>query len=180
MIPLAIAAALLFQQQVPQGKVPAGSDFDSIQTASRQVVIDVGRGVADMRTAHEALRRAVFNSSDAMVVQRAQELGQRCQDLAALARASSGRICRTCFGAVAQRGMNRYRAGLPSVIQVGTQCASRLAQYAGTRTPAAAIRRNIWSVSRTVVEGLYPYEARVREVRQGFGLETPPPRRRGP
>jgi hypothetical protein len=177
MIPLAIAAALLFQQQVPQRRAPAGSDFDSVQTASRQAVMDVGRGVADMRSAHEALRRAVFNSPDAMVVQRAQELGQSCQDLTALARAASGRICRTCFGAFAQRAMNGYRTALPGVSQVGRQCANRLAQYVATRTPAAAVRRNIWSVSRTVVEGLYPYEARLRDVRQAFGLESPLPRK---
>jgi hypothetical protein len=179
MIPLAIAAALLLQQQVPQRRAPAESDFNAVQTESRQAVVDIGRGVAEMRNAHEALRRAVFNSADAMVVERAQELGQSCRDLAALARAASGRICRTCFGAFAQRAMNGYRAVLPSVTQVGTQCAKHLAQYAGARTPAAAVRRNIWSVSRTVVEGLYPYEARVRDVRQAFGLETPPPRRPG-
>ena len=175
MIPLAIAAALLLQQQVPHRRAPAESDFNAVQTASRQVVMDVGRSVADLRSAHEALRRAAFNSSDAIVVQRAQELGQRCQDLAALARASSGRICRTCFGAFAQRAMNGYRAGLPGVSQVGAQCATHLTQYLATGTPAATIRRNVWSVGRTVVAGLYPYEARLKDVRQAFGLEAPLP-----
>jgi hypothetical protein len=174
MIPLAIAAALLLQQQVPQRGVPAGGNFDSVQTASRQAIMDVGRSVAEMRTAHEALRRAVFNSSDGMVLQQAQEMRRSCQDLTAVARAASPRLCRRCFGASAQRAINAYRAILPSVSQVGTRCASQLTQRLRANGPAGAVKRSIWALSRTVVEGLWPYEARVQGVRRAFNLHSPP------
>jgi hypothetical protein len=175
MFPLVLAAAVLLHQQVPQRPAQSSASRDSAVTGSRQAIVDVGRSVAEMRSAHDALRRAAFNSSDAVVVERAQELRQRCRDLTTVARATPGRLCRTCFSAAAQRAVNGYRAILPGVSQVGTRCASQLAQSIGTRTPAASVRRDIWAVGRTTVEGLFPYEARLRDVRRAFGIESPPP-----
>jgi len=180
MIPIAIAAVLLLQQ-VPQRAAPSGGDFDSIQTATRQAIMDVGRSVAEMRSAHDLLRRAVFNMTDAMVVQRTQEMQQHCQDLTAVARAAPPQLCRRCFGANVQRAINAYRAVLPSVSQVGVRCSNQMAQYLRAKVPAATVRRSIWSITRAVVEGMLPYEARVEEVRKGFNLvtrsPTPTPRR---
>jgi len=170
MIPLVFAVAVLFQQQVAQRPTRSPSSRDSATTESRQAIMDVGRSVAEMRTAHEALRRAAFNSPDAMVVQRAQEMRQRCQDLTAVARTAAGRLCRTCFSATVQSAINGYRAVLPGVGQVGTRCSSQIAQFLRARTPTEAVRGNIWSVGRTVVDGMVPYEDRLRRVREAFGL----------
>lgn len=179
MIPLALAAVLLVQQQVPLRMVSAEGRFDSIQTASRQVITDVGQSVAELRSRHDLLRRAVFNQSDSLVVLRTREMRQYCQDLTAVARAAPLRLCRSCFAAATQRAINDYRAALPGVSRVGTSCSTQLAQYLRARAPAATVRRSISAISRTVVNGLFPYESRIGEVRRAFGLtgRAPPPRR---
>lgn len=175
MIPLVLAAALLFQQQVPRRLAPGTPQAsDSVQAATVQAITEVGRSVADMRSAHEFLRRAAFNQTEPMVVERAQQMQQRCRDLTTVARAAVARVCRRCFAAAAQRALNAYRGVLPSVGQVGTRCANQLGQMLRARDPAAAVRRNVWSITRTIVQGLLPYEARVQEVRQAFNLVPPP------
>jgi hypothetical protein len=173
MTPL-VVIAVLFQQQVAQRPAVSPAARDSATTESRQAIMDVGRSVAEMRSAHDALRRAAFNSSDGVVVQRVQELRQRCEDLTAVARTAARRLCRNCFSASVQPAINGYRAGLPGVGQVGTRCSSQMAQFLRAATPAESVRRSIWSVSRTVVDGMFPYEARLQEVRQAFGLVPPP------
>lgn len=172
MIPLVLAVAVLFQQspgaQRPSPQAPPAAEATT--TGTRQAIVDVGRSVALLRTAHDALRRAAFNFTDEVVVQRSQEMRQRCQDLTAMARAATGQVCRGCWSAAVQPSITAYRAGLPGVAQVGTRCASQVAQYLRAPRPAEAVRRGIWAVGRTVVEGLVPYERRLRAVRQAFGL----------
>lgn len=177
MIPLVLVVALLLPQRpVAQRPVPPASSRDSAINATRQAITDVGRSVADLRTAHDALRRAVFNFPDAVVIERGQGMRQRCQDLTAMARGAAGRVCRNCFSAAVQPSINGYRAGLPNVEQVGTRCASQLAQFLRAQKPAEAVRRNIWAVGRTVVEGMVPYENRLHAVRQALGLTDLPAR----
>ena len=129
-----------------------------------------------MRTAHDALRRAVFNFPDAVVIERGQEMRQRCQDLTAMARAATGRLCRTCYSASIQPSINGYRAGLTDVGQVGTRCANQMGQSLRAQKPAEAVRRNIWALGQTLVAGMVPYENRLRAVRQALGLTGEPAR----
>jgi len=170
MTPLVLAVALVLQQQAAQQ--PAAV---SAQSGTRQAITDVGRGVAEARSAHDRLRRAVFNSTDALVLERAREMQQRCGELVTIAQSAPGRLCRSCYAAGAQRAIDAYRiAGLPSVRRVGTRCGNQLTQDLRARNAAAAVRASIRIVSQTITAGLLPYEAKLYEVRRAFGLEAPP------
>jgi len=170
MIPLVLAAVLSLPQQVPQGPALSPAVRDSAVTESRQAIMDVGKGVADFRTAHDALRRAVFNSSDAVIVQQMQAMRRSCQDLTAVARAAPPRLCRHCFGGGAQAAVNAYRAVLPTVAQLGMRCSTRMDRDLRAKEPAATLRRGIWAFTRDEVDGLAPYEARLLGVRRAFNL----------
>lgn len=172
MTALVLAVALVLQQQSAQQLATAAGD--SARAATRQAITDVGRGVAEARSTHELLRRAVFNSSDAQVVERAQQMQQRCRELVTIVQSATGRLCRSCYAAVAQRAIDAYRTGLPAVGQVGTRCVSRLTQDLRARNAAAAVRASIRIIGEALAGGLRPYEARLLEVRRAFGLVAPP------
>ena len=176
MTPLVLAVALALQQLTAQQ--PAAQ----AQTGTRQAITDVGRAVAEARGGHERLRRAVFNFADAQVLERAREMQQRCRELVTIAQAAPGRLCRSCYAASAQRAIDAYRiTGLPSVGRVGTRCVNQLTQDLRARNAAAAVRASIRIIGQTVAAGLMPYEAKLRDVRIAFGLESPataPARRR--
>jgi hypothetical protein len=174
MTSLVLAVALVLQQQATQRPAAAS---DSLQAATRQAITDVGRGVAEMRSTHELLRRAVFNSSNAQVLDQAHAMQQRCRELVTIARSAGGRVCRSCFAGAVQRTIDAYRAGLPAVGQVGTRCVNQLAQQLRARDPAAAVRAGIHAIGSTVTTGLFPYEAKLLDVRRAFGLVAPSPNR---
>jgi hypothetical protein len=175
MIPLVLAVALVLQQQAAQQPATTTTAAgDSARSATRQAITDVGRGVAETRSTHELLRRAVFNGTDAQAVERAQQMQQRCRELVTIVQSATGRICRSCYVAVAQRAINVYRTGLPSVGHVGTRCVNQLTQDLRTRNAAAAVRASIRIIGQALAGGLQPYEARLLEVRRAFGLVAPP------
>jgi hypothetical protein len=174
MIPIALVVAVLLQQPLAQRPARSAAARDSATNEARQAIMDVGLKVAEMRTAHDAFRRAVFNFPAAVTVQRAQEMRRSCEDLTAIARAAPGRICRTCFEAGVQRAMNGYRTNLPRVAQVGTRCAGQMTRILAATDPAAQARRDVYAVTDQVVRGLVPYEARLHEVRRALGLVPPP------
>jgi len=172
MTPLVFAVALVLQQQAaPRPTTPAG---DSARSATRQAISDVGRGVAEARSTHELLRRAVFNSTDAQVVEQARGMQQRCRELVTIVQSATGKLCRSCFSAIAQRAIDAYRAGLPAVRQVGTRCVNQLAQDQRSRDAATAVRASIHTLGQVLTEGLMPYEAKLLEVRRAFGLVVTP------
>jgi hypothetical protein len=181
MTPLVLALALVLQQQAVQPPATATAAGDSAREATRQAITDVGRGVAEARSTHELLRRVVFNSSDAQVVDKARQMQQRCRELGTIVRSATGRLCRSCYPAAVQRAIDAYRTGLPGVGQVGTRCANQLTQDLRARNVAAAVRASIHIVGETLNGGLQPYEARLLDVRRVFGLvgpqRAPAPRR---
>jgi len=177
MIPLALIVAVLLQQPLAQRPAPSTAAHDSATSRSRQAIQDVGLHVAAMRTAHDAFRRAVFNFPATVVAERAQDMRRSCEDLTATARAAPARICRSCFAARVQRAMDGYRAGLPGVARVGTRCVAQMARILGAKDPAATARRDVYAVTDGVVQGLFPYEARVQEVRRALGLIPLTPQR---
>jgi hypothetical protein len=175
MIPLALAmAALLQQPQAPQRPAQTPATREAATNETRQAIIDVGRGVAEMRSAHDALRRAVFNSPDAVVVQRAHQMRESCRALTTVAAAAALHVCRSCFSTAVQPAMSAYRGVLPEVGRVGTRCASQLDRALRAPDSAAALRRDIWSLATTVVNGLFPYEERLLAVRRALGLVQEP------
>jgi hypothetical protein len=187
MTPFVLAVALVLQQQVapqrPSTQRPstpsrptavAPAPDTSAQTATRQAITDVGRGIAEARSNHELLRRSVFNGSDTQVLEQANAMQQRCREIATIAQSATGRVCRRCFAAAVQRVIDAYRAVLPGVGQVGTRCVNQLAQDLHARGPAAAVRANIHALGRSLTSGLYTYEAKLLEVRKAFGLVVTP------
>lgn len=172
MTPLVLTFALVLQQLTAQR--PPTNATDSGQAVTRQAIIDVGRGVAEVRNAHDRLRRAVFNFGDAQVIESARQMQQRCRELTTIVRSAAGKVCRSCWGATAQRAVNGYRVVLPSVGQLGTRCANQITRDLRATNAAAAVRASIRTVSQMVTRGLDPYEAKLLEVRRAFGLVAQP------
>ena len=174
---LVLAAAVLFQQQ----PATRPSTDSSTVAASRQAITDVGMSVAEVRGALDLYRRAAFNSPSSVAVERAQVLQRRCAELDVAARAARTRICRACFTADVQPAIERYRGGLVGTAQLGARCASMLARRLRADPTGTAARSDARSASELIVEGLGPYEDRVRGVRVALGLEVaapqPAPRR---
>jgi len=166
---LIAAAALLFQQQAPVRPEPADT---SPMGLARQAITEIGLRVAEVRGGEDMLRRAIYNGTDAAVVERATVLRNRCADLATAAGGTSARICRTCFRGETRAAMEQYRAALPGVVQAGNRCAAALARDLRADQTGRVVRRNMRSLSRTILVGLDPYEAAIRSVRLALGLEV--------
>jgi hypothetical protein len=174
---IVLAAAVLFQQQ----PATRPSTDTSAVAVSRQAFTDVGMRVAEVRRALDLYRRAAFNSPNSVAVERAQVLQSRCAELDVAARAARTRMCRACFTADVQPAIERYRGGLVGAAQLGARCAGVMARRLRADPTGTAARSDARSASELIVEGLRPYENRVRGVRVAFGLEVaapqPTPRR---
>jgi hypothetical protein len=171
---LLVAAALA--QQPGRVVVPLpgqrGSAFDS----TRALVAAVGQRVADVRSALELFRRAVFNSTDAEVLNTAAGFHLRCQALDSAAAAAARKVCRACAERSVQSALNGYRAVLPSVSRTGAQCAARLARLSRGARAAEQLRRDVRVVGNAIVEGLIPYERRLQTLRVAAGWAERPGR----
>lgn len=168
---LVLTAAVLFQQQ----PATRPSTDTSAVAASRQAITDVGMSVAEVRSALDLYRRAAFNSPNSVAVERAQVLRRRCAELDVAARAARTRICLRCFAADVQPAIERYRGGLVGAAQLGARCAGVMARRFRADPTGAAARSDARSASELIVEGLRPYEDRVRGVRVALGLEVAAP-----
>jgi len=173
---LLVAAALW--QQPGRAVVPVpgqrGSAFDS----TRDLVAEVGRSVADVRSALELFRRAVFNSPDAEVLNTAAGFRLQCRSLDSTAAAAARKVCRSCAERAVQSALSDYRAVLPSVSRVGGQCAARLARDSNGERAAERLRRDVRVVGNAIVEGLVPYERRLQTLRVAAGWAPRSPRAR--
>jgi hypothetical protein len=172
MTPLVLTLALVLQQLTAQR--PSTNAMDSGQAVTRQAIMDVGRGVAEVRIAHDQLRRAVFNFGDARVIESARQMQQRCRELTTIVQSATGKVCRSCWGATAQRAINSYRAGLPSVGRLGARCVNQITRDLRAANAAAAVRASIRTVGQMITDGLVPYEAKILDVRRALGLVAQP------
>jgi hypothetical protein len=172
-----VAVALWQQPGRVVGPVPGqqSSGFDS----TRARVAEVGQRVADVRSALELFRRAVFNSPDAEVVSTAAGFRLQCRSLDSTAAVAARKVCRSCAERTLQAALNDYRAVLPSVSRVGAQCATRLARLLHGEHAAERLRRDVRVVGNGIVEGLLPYERRLQVLRVAAGW-APRPKRPGP
>jgi hypothetical protein len=184
-----VLAVLVQQQQPGRRPTPASQPAQrvDIRTANPDhpatpydstvaAIREVGAKVADVKSYLELYRRAAFNDPSGVVLQNADLFRNSCRALAE--ETDSGRhvLCRHCLSADAQRAVERYRAYLSSLAQLGRQCAARMVQVRGGSNGAAAVerlRREARPMSARIVAGLTPYEARLREVRIAFGWESP-------
>ena len=148
---------------------------------TRELIIDVGRRVADVRTGIELYRRAAFNSPDGELLEDANIFARSCRDLAETAERARRSMCRQCLSPTAQRATEGYRAYLPALARMARDAEARVRQLAARDSGAARLRRDVLPANNRIVAGLRPYEARLHQVREAFGWTattgTPTPRR---
>ena len=171
---LLVAAALW--QQPGRATVPVPGQRAAAFDSTRGLVAQVGQRVADVRSALELFRRAVFNSPDAEVLNTAAGFRLRCQSLDSVAAIAAQKVCRSCAARAVQTAVNGYRAVLPSVSRVGAQCATRLARLSRGERAAEQLRRDVRVVGNAIVEGLIPYERRLQTLRVAAGWAQRPTR----
>jgi hypothetical protein len=179
-LPVVMLAAALGQQparapaQAPDKRRLAA--FDTTGAA----VTAVGDRVAEVKSALDLFRRAVFNAPDAEVLGTADLFAQRCHGLDSTATAASRRICRSCVAAKVNAALGGYRQIMPAVARTGARCASRLRQLLVGPSAGKRLRADVRNVGNAVVAGLVPYEQRLRVLREALGAVPPntiPPRR---
>lgn len=140
---------------------------------TREMIIDVGRRVADVRTGIELYRRAAFNAPDGAVLEDANLFGRSCRDLAEIADRARRGMCRQCLSPSAQRAVESYRAYLPILARMARDAEARVRQLATRDSSATRLRRDVLPANNRVVSGLRPYEARLQQVRVAFGWTAP-------
>lgn len=174
---LLLLAAL---QQQPVAQQPTGAQHQASRGAfdsSVSVLQDVGARVADLRSAYELYRRAVFNEPDGALVQRAAMYQTSCHALMESARSGYRKIAPSRLTALIRTQMSQYKDYLPSVARFAQRCDERMRQLAARgdeRVAGAALRADVRAQGEQMVNGLRPYEARLHEVRVVMGWETRP------
>jgi hypothetical protein len=168
---LLVAAALWQQPGRATVRLPGTqrTAFDS----TRDLVATIGQRVADVRSSLDLFRRAVFNSTDAEVLNTAAGFRLSCRSLDSAASVGARKVCRSCAERSVQSALNGYRAILPSVSRVGAQCATRLARLSRGERAAGQLRRDVRVVGNAIVEGLVPYERRLQVLRVAAGWASP-------
>lgn len=160
-----VALASLQQPGTPASRARQAREaaFDS----SRAAVSHLADKVADVRSALEVYRRAVFNGTDTEVLTMAGYLGSTCHGMDSVALRTERTVCRKCaFQANVQSAFDQYRAGLPALRQAGARCVTQLAQLSRGPQPQAAkgLRRDVRAVGNPLVSALRSYERRLHAV----------------
>ncbi len=156
--------------QVPmqiEGRGPR-TPYDTTVIAIRRI----GVSVAEVKSSVDAFNRAAARETNAVVAERAVRLQERCQALARSAAEDGRTICRSCVTGERAAALQRYREYLASLQQVGSQCASSVAQQRrgrGTEQAGAALRGQARAISNRIATGFVPYEQRLEAVRRTFG-----------
>lgn len=182
-------AGALFQQQPRPSTVPSAAQVQAGVPAPRTAfdttvaaMTDVGTKVAEVRTAYELYRRAVYNEPDGAIVQRASAYAGKCRALATAALQAQQRITAHSVAAQTRTVVMRYREYLPSLSRVGQGCANKTQQLrthaANEHAAALAMRNDIQNQGNHLLQGLAPYEARLHDVRVAMGWEQSTPARR--
>ncbi len=169
----ALLVSVALAQQPGRAVAPVPGQQSTAFDSAREQVAEVGRRVADVKSGLELYRRAVFNSPDAEVLSSATGLRGACQALDTTAARAARQLCRSCASRPVQTAFNSYRAVLPSVRQVGAQCAARLARARGDRA-AEQLRHDVRVVGNAIVRGLVPYERRLQVLRVAAGWAPRP------
>jgi hypothetical protein len=170
---LVLALALLQQpgRDASAARAARLAAFDS----TKALLSTVGRPVAEVRSALDVYRRAVFNGTDQEVLANAEYLRSSCQAVETAARLSAPRICRHCTEGNEQAAFDGYRQMLPSLRRGMSQCATRLGQLQKAGQPAKRLREDVRVVGNPLIATLRGYEARLAEVRRALNITAPPP-----
>jgi hypothetical protein len=172
MLPLLAIVAALGQQPGHAG-VPSPQQRAEAFDSAKGIVSAVGLRIADVRSALELFRRAVFNSPDGEVLSTASAFRLRCRALDSVAVAGARRMCRSCGLAEVEVALRGYRDVLPAVGRVGARCADQLARLSRGSDAAKQLRREVRTVGNAIVVGLVPYERRLEVLRVAVGWASP-------
>jgi hypothetical protein len=159
--------------QLQTGGREPRTPYDTTVVAIRRIALSV----AEVKSNLGAFSRAAAREPAAVVVERATRLQDRCQALARSAAEDGRLLCRSCVRGERAAALERYRASLASLQQVGRQCSTTVAQLRrarGAEQAAAGLKREARTIGNRIATGLVPYEQRLEAVRQAFGWSTRP------
>jgi len=133
--------------------------------SSRAAIAHMADRVADVRSALDVYRRAVFNGTDADVLNMAAFLANACHGMDSVAVVTVRKVCRRCaFQPEVQSAFDGYRQVIPAVGRTGAACAARLARLARGPAPAKGLRDEVRVIGNPIVTVLMKYEERVHAV----------------
>jgi hypothetical protein len=174
--PSLILAVALLQQ--PGRETPAARQaaFDSSNAALRHV----GAPVAEVKSALDVYRRAVFNGTDDEVRHNADYLRTSCRAVDSVAKVMEGKVCRHCAAPDVQSAFDGYRRMLPSLSRGAARCAARVAQLQRGEDAAKRLRRDVRDIGNPLILTLRGYEARLAVLLRALNVTGTAPPRPGP
>ena len=182
---LFVFVALLQQpgHETPAAQAARLAAFDS----SKAVISLVGSPVAEVKSALDVYRRAVFNGTDAEVLHNADYLRTSCQAVDSVAKVMAGRICRHCAAGFVQAAFDGYRQMLPSLSRGTARCAARVWDLEHAADAAKRLRHDVREIGNPLILTLRGYEGRLSVLLKAINAapaDVPapprPPSRRGP
>jgi hypothetical protein len=141
-------------------------------------ILDIARKVGEVRSVYDLYRRASFNESNSVVLERGTRYGASCRALDSAAQQGRRSICRGCLPRHIQPAVDQYRAYLPTLQRLAASCANRMRQLTApgdAGLQGAALRRDVGAAGARLVDGLSVYEARLHLVRVALGWAPPDP-----
>lgn len=141
--------------------------------ATGAAVAAVGDRVAEVKSALDLFRRAVFNAPDGEVLSTAELFRSRCHAMDSVATGAPRRICRNCAASRVNAALGGYRQIIPGVARTGARCAARLGQLSRGANPVKRLRAEVRTIGNAIVAGLVPYEQRLQVLREALGAVPP-------
>jgi hypothetical protein len=168
---LALAAVL---QQPTTAKDRALQARRAALDSSRAAIAHMADRVADVRSALDVYRRAVFNGTDAEVLSMAAFLRNACHGMDSVAGPTVRKVCRRCaFQREVQAAFDGYRQAIPAVGRAGAGCVTRLTQLARRPAPAKGFRDEVRAIGNPIVSALMTYEQRLHAVLVALNAAPP-------
>ncbi len=173
---LQMLAVLTALWQQP-GRAPAATSADRLAAfdTTTATIGAVSDRVADVKSALDLFRRAVFNAPDGEVMITAEMFRARCHSLDSVAAAAPKRVCRSCAAPRVNAALSGYRRVMPVVARTGARCASRLERLANGPDGAKGLRREVRSIGNGIVAGFVPYERQLQVLTEALGVAPPRP-----
>jgi hypothetical protein len=180
--PYVVLAIALLQQpghETPAARAARLAAFDT----SKAAMSHVGAPVAEVKSALDVYRRAVFNGTDEEVLHNADYLRTSCEAVDSVARQMVAKVCRHCAAPDAQAAFDGFRQTLPSLSRGAARCAARVRQLERATDAAKRLRHDVREIGNPLILTLRAYEARLAVLRKALNLapaQRPPARRPGP
>jgi hypothetical protein len=169
---IVLAVALLQQpgHETPSARAARLVAFDT----SKAAMSHVGASVAEVKSALDVYRRAVFNGPDDEVLHNSDYLRTSCQAVDSVARRMAANVCRHCAAPDAQAAFDGYRQMLPSLSRGAARCAARIWQLEHASDAAKRLRHNVRDIGNPLILTLRAYEGRLAVLRRALNLVGAP------